>query len=60
MAFIKKTGKHWTVRHGVTGKLISRHGSREAAERKVRALHRKYRPKPAHRGKAAKRALGRR
>lgn len=56
MAFIKKskTGRSWEVRHGRSGYLISKHQKRKRARKKLRMLHREFKPKRRNRGKRAK------
>ena len=53
MAFIKKTGKSYTVRQGNNNKLLSRHGSLGSAEKQLDFLHKKNKPKSTNRGKRA-------
>jgi len=58
MAFIKKSGKKFQVRQGNNNELLSSFSSREKAEKKVKALHKKFKPKASNRGKNAARRFG--
>ena len=55
MAFVKKSGKRFQVRQGNNNELLHSFGSREKAEQTVADLHKKFKPKPSNRGKAAAR-----
>lgn len=59
MAFIIKTpsGKGYTIKHGSTGKTIKSFygkGSKERAEKELREIHKRNKPKASNRGKSAK------
>ena len=41
MANVKRSGKSWVVKHGKTGKVLSRHKKRDAAFDSARDLHKK-------------------
>ena len=53
MAFIKKSGKSYTVRHGITGEVVGRHKSRAGANTEMGQLHKENKPKQANRGSIA-------
>lgn len=54
MAYVQKAGSSFAVRKGNSGEVLSRFGSKAKAEAEVAALHKKYHPKPANRGTAAR------
>jgi hypothetical protein len=54
MAFVRKSGSRFQVRHGVTGELLSSHGSQSAANKRIEMLHKKNKPKSTNRGTSAR------
>lgn len=59
MAFIIKTpsGTGYAVKHGTTGKTLKSFygkGSKERAEKHLRGLHKRNKPKASNRGQSAK------
>lgn len=53
MAFIKKVGSRFQVRQGNNNDLLSSFSSRKKAEKEVKRLHKKNKPKSSNRGKSA-------
>jgi len=54
MAFVKKSGKSWTVHNGSNGRTVKRTKTRKSANAYRDQLHKKYKPKKRNRGKNAK------
>lgn len=57
MAYIQKSGSRYTVRHGVSGQVLSTFGSLGKAQVELKRLHAKNKPTAAHRGQSAKAAV---
>lgn len=59
MAYVKKskTGRSWEVHHGRSGAFLTKFQKRKNAKKRVRQLHKKFRPKRRNRGRRAKRRL---
>ena len=53
MAFIKKTKSRFQVRQGNSGVLLSSFKNKADAEKEVKALHAKNKPKQSNKGKSA-------
>jgi len=54
MAFIKKSGSKFQVRHGSSNKVLSTFSKRSKAEKEVSSLHKEHNPKQKNRGASAK------
>lgn len=53
MAFVSKQGSRWAVKKGNDGKTLRTFSSRAAAQKEVKRLHRRNKPKAANRGRRA-------
>ncbi len=54
MAYIMEDLDEWVVCHGLTGRVLSRHPTRDAAADRVGELHGIHQPHPENRGEAAR------